>query len=286
MKIIITGSAGFVGKYIFNSLKNKHEIYGISRRQSSTTTHSHDITRESISEVLDEISPDIIIHTAALTSVDYCENHHEETYAANVTGTKNLVQWAHNKKIKFIFISTDAVYAGDAETKPYDEYSSTNPVNYYGETKLEAEKIVSELPNSAILRPTFIFGYDIGGMNFLMQLLTAKTLKKIPYDQISNPTDVEVLVDYVKGVIEKNLSGIFIATGAETMNKMEFTKKAIKIFNLDEKLFQSVSTIELGQNAKRPMNNATNSSKIRNLLNYSCFTVEDSLKKIKEKNNL
>ena len=143
MKILITGSAGFVGKFIFNYLKSENQLYGISRRSSETTTHSFDISNIDISRILNEIAPDVIIHSAALTNVDYSEEHQDEAWKTNVFGTENLVKWCKENDKKMIYISTDYVYSG--EKNNYDEYSETNPVNYYGKTKLEAENLVKDM---------------------------------------------------------------------------------------------------------------------------------------------
>ena len=279
MNILITGSAGFLGKNIFNYLKDEHQMTGISRRNSETTTHSLDITQTEIEKILNEINPEIIIHTAALTAVDYCESHKEEAQNTNVTGTENLVNWCKKNNRKMIYISTDYVYPGISNN--YSEDSDTNPINIYGQTKLDAEKLVKTLKDWTILRPTVIFGYDFGGNNFLMQMLALKEKRRIPADQISNPTDVKVLCEYIAQIIERNIQGLFIATGPETMNRYEFALLIAKVFDLDKNLLERISTAELNQPAKRPLKNGTNSIKIRKLLEYQVPSIRESLLLIK-----
>ncbi|MEK6915194.1 MAG: SDR family oxidoreductase [Nanoarchaeota archaeon] len=278
-KILVTGSAGFVGKNIFNFLKNKHKSYGISRRLSETTTHPYDLNMKDIEKVLDSINPDIIIHAAALTSVDYCETHQSEARKSNVSATENMVNWCKKNNKKLIYISTDYVYAGLLNN--YDEESSTEPVNLYGKTKLEAELLVQNLKDWCILRPTVIYGYDIGGNNFLMQMLALKEKRKIPCDQISNPIDIKVFCEYVSKAIDINLSGIYVATGPETINRYEFALLIAKIFEIDKRLLEKTSTVSLNQVAKRPLNNGTNSSRLRSILSYKSPTIEESLINIK-----
>ncbi len=284
MKILITGSAGFVGKYLFMRLQHNHQVFGISRRASVTTTHPMDITSENLSHVLDEIKPDIIIHAAALTNVDYCETHQEETWKMNVDGTKNIVSWASQHAVKCIYISTYYVYAG--KEKVYTEASETLPVNFYGHTKLVAERLVSSLPDYTILRPASIFGYDPGGKNFLMQILSTQAPRKVVDDQISNHMDIEVLCDYVEGVIKKNIHGIYNIAGPTPANRFDFTLLIAEIFGLNKELFERISTAELRQIALRPLSNATDSSKLRTLLDYDCPKIEESLLRIKAKMNL
>ncbi len=278
-RILVTGSAGFVGKNFFNFLKTKHEVYGISRRESPTTTHRYDITNEGLKDILNELNPYIIIHTAALTSVDYCETHPEEAWKSNVLVTENLVRWCKENNRKMIYISTDYVYSG--LTNNYDEKSPTGPVNYYGKTKLEAEKLIESLKHWIILRPTVIFGYDQGGNNFLMQILSLKEKKKIPYDQVSNPTDINVLCEYVSRAIDLNLEGVYVATGPETIDRYQFSLLIAEVFGLNRNLLESTLTKDFNQIAKRPLNNGTNSSKIRGFLKYKAPKIRESLIYIK-----
>lgn len=279
MKILITGSAGFVGSYLFNYLKPENQIYGLSRRKGENTTHSFDITNPEVRKLLDETAPDIIIHLAALTNVDYCEEHSEEALNINVSGTKNLAEWCKENRKKMIYISTDYVYPG--EKNGYDEDSETGPVNFYGETKLEAEKIVRRVNNWVILRPTVIFGYQKEGANFLMQMLNAKTPKKVCDDQISNPTDIKVLCEYINGIIKKDIRGLFVATGRDTLDRFSFALLIAEVFGLNRDMIVRVKTSDLNQKAKRPLNNGTNSSKIRKILDYNCPSLRESLESIK-----
>lgn len=279
MKILITGSAGFVGKNIFHYLSSLHEVFGVSRRTGETTTYQGDITKDEIFNILDKINPNVIIHSAALTNVDYSEEHLEETWLQNVAGTWNLISWCEKNKKKMIYISTDYVYPGKINN--YDEESELEPVNVYGKTKLAAEYLVKNLPNFAILRPTVIFGYDKLGTNFLMQMLNLKESRKICDDQISNPTDIGVLCEYVKRIINQDIRGLFVATGPETIDRYKFALLIADVFGLDKKLILKVKTSDLNQKAKRPLNNGTNSSKIQEVLNYNCPTLRESLEKIK-----
>lgn len=280
MKVCITGSAGFIGSKFFSKYKDKYEMFGVSRRASPTTTHQGDITKEEIFKILDIINPQIIIHTAMLPGgVDYHESHKEEAWNVHVRGAKNIAEWAKLNNAKIINISTDYVYEGTKGN--YDENSETKPVNYYGETKLEAEKIIDQLINNAAhLRTTVVYGFEKDGKNFLMQCLQNSTIgreMRIPQDQISNPTHIDTLLNYIDRVIEKNLMGVYVATGKEAIGRNDFCKMIIKTFNLREELFKAVKTSELKQIAKRPLNNSTNSSKIQIDTQYTPLSAQEYL---------
>lgn len=90
------------------------------------------------------MKPEAIIHCAAYTAVDKAEDAKENCRNVNVNGTKNLANAAKAVNAKFMYISTDYVFDGLGED-PFDETNATNPVGYYGLTKLEGEKVVQSL---------------------------------------------------------------------------------------------------------------------------------------------
>lgn len=283
MKTLITGSSGFLGKNLYERLKKQHKIVGVDKNKSEFTDYSIDLADTKETENLIKIvNPDIIIHTAALSYVDYCETHRKEAYNTNVQVTKNLIGGLENQKAKFIFISSDYVYDGIRGN--FNEESKPNPLNYYGRTKLEAEEIVKRYKNYLILRPTVMFGWDEGGKNFFMQLFQnqkEKKLMKVPIDQYSNPTDVNLLVEIIYKSILKNLIGTFVATGPETINRYDFGLKISNVFDFDEKLILPVRTKDLEQIAQRPLNCGTCSSKIKKALKMKFPSLKESLKNLK-----
>ena len=283
MKILITGSSGFLDKNLYERLKRQNKIVGVDKNKSEFTDYLIDLADTKETEGLIKIvTPDIIIHTAALSNVDYCETHREEAYNANIQVTKNLIDGLENQKAKFIFISSDYVYDGIRGN--FNEESKPNPLNYYGKTKLEAEEIVKRYKNYLIIRPTVMFGWDEGGKNFFMQLFQnqkEKKLMKVPIDQYSNPTYVNLLVEIIYKSILKNLTGTFIATGPETINRYDFGLKISNVLDFDKKLILPVKTKDLGQIAQRPLNCGTCSSKIKKALKMRFPSLEESLINLK-----
>ncbi|MEA3254649.1 MAG: sugar nucleotide-binding protein [Candidatus Altiarchaeota archaeon] len=122
MKILLTGAGGLLGTSILNSCG--YDIY---------PTRLDIRNREGVGKLVKEISPDVIIHTAALTNVDYCETHKKEAWDVNVRGTRNIAEASRLVNSKMVYISTDYVFDGEQGT--YLEYDRPNPINYYGETK-------------------------------------------------------------------------------------------------------------------------------------------------------
>lgn len=251
-----------MGSYLYKAAEAKFRVVGLSNTTGTTVDKELDITDpKKWGDFLHELKPDIIVHTAALTWVDFSEENKKETDAINVKPVEVLSDYAKEAENNphVIFISSAYVYEG--KKGPYDEKSETKPVNYYGESKLKAEKLLKSYDNSLILRTDVVFGWHEGGKNFFMQMwqkLHEEHDIFVPDDQISNPTYVKTLVDAIMRSIEKGLVGTFIATGPETVDRYNFAMLISEHFRFSTGQIIPVKTSTLKQKAKRPMDCATN----------------------------
>ena len=163
MKILLTGASGYVGSKIFQTLTKKGlDVYG--------TYHNHKIggkgvkvdltVKKEVQKLIEDIKPDIIIHTAADAHSKTCEADPEKARKINVDCTQYLVDEAKDRNIRFIFLST---------------FASFNPENTYGKTKYDAENIVSTLSDYVILRASMIIGVspNTTSQNFFNHVLTS-----------------------------------------------------------------------------------------------------------------
>ena len=114
---------------------NKHVDPG-----NSCSFHLDVTDKGGVQQLIRKISPDVIIHTAALTDVDYCETNREEAWNVNVEGTRNIAEASRESNSKLVYVSTDYVF--DGERGMYKEDDQPNPVGQYGKTKLEGENVV------------------------------------------------------------------------------------------------------------------------------------------------
>ena len=143
MKILITGSAGYIGSCLFEYLKRKHHVFGIDKflpkvRKQKNFIQCNLLNYKKIDKIIQNINPDIIIHLAAKSTVDFIDQKKE--YLKNNTHvTKNIIKSINKNKIKhFIFSSTAAVYK--SSNNKLTEKSKLDPSNIYGKTKLDCEK--------------------------------------------------------------------------------------------------------------------------------------------------
>ncbi|NQU04814.1 MAG: sugar nucleotide-binding protein, partial [Calditrichaeota bacterium] len=167
-KILITGSNGLLGQKLLHILdRNSHELAGIDLVSESFISdvehqyHRVDLTDRRLTiDAITAIEPQIIIHTAALTEVDKCEQQREACWNINVKATDHLITAAKKIDAKVIFVSSDYIF--DGKKGPYNENDLPCPVNYYGKSKLAAENILrgSDL-NWAIVRTIVLYGVGI-----------------------------------------------------------------------------------------------------------------------------
>src|SRR3989338_1475492 len=143
MNVLITGASGLLGKKLYEGLSKTEEVAGtyFGNRTSEHFHHLDVSDRNSVDAFFEYVKPNVVIHTAALVNHDYCEENRSIARKINVDGTSNVVDACQKNKAKLVYLSSDYVF--DGRHGPYTEVSFTSPVNFYGETKLEGERIVT-----------------------------------------------------------------------------------------------------------------------------------------------
>jgi len=265
-KILITGSSGFLGKKLFEKLSKQFNIYGTyaSLQKSGDFIYLDITNKESLYEIIKKINPQIILHTAALSDADFCEQNREQAYNVNVKGTQNLIEICKENKIKLIFFSTDYVYGGDCP--PYSEDSQKKPINYYGETKLECERLIKEnLGDYLILRPTILYGFNDEEDKETFVLTVLKNLregKEIFVDDyiIKYPLIIDDVTDAVKIFIEKDATGDFNLGTEQGFTRYKWAIEIAEIFGLDKSLIKAKKS---ENTATKPHNVSYDLSKIK-----------------------
>ncbi|MEG2156342.1 MAG: sugar nucleotide-binding protein [Bacteroidaceae bacterium] len=172
MKILITGSEGFLGERATAFLRNKHNVMSYGHKELDITNANQ------VLKTIENQKPDVVIHCAAISDTTYAQNHPEESKAINLQGTVNMARACALIGSKFVFMSSDQVYSGCTERCALSEKSSISPNNIYGLHKLEAEcKTLELLPTAIGLRLTWMYdlpssAYKLRG-NLLVNLQKA-----------------------------------------------------------------------------------------------------------------
>lgn len=232
MRVLVTGVAGQLGHDVMNELSRRgHEGIGTDLAleysgvmDGSPVTKmqyvSLDITDSAaVNDAVCSLAPDAVIHCAAWTAVDLAEDEdkRDKVYAVNVGGTQNIASAAAKCGAKMLYLSTDYVFDGQGET-PWDpDYKGYQPLNVYGQTKLEGEKAVSEtLDKYFIVRIAWVFGRN--GKNFIKTMLTVGKNHdelRVVNDQIGTPTYTYDLASLLVDMIQTQKYGYYHATNSE-----------------------------------------------------------------------
>ena len=266
-KLLIIGGASLVGSTIIDYATDDYEIFTTENNTPITNPKVSSIKvnlldeKKQILDYIEKIKPSAVIHTVAFPNVDFCESNHELTDLLHVKITKDISEICSSVNSKLIYFSTDAVFSGN-NSIPYNELDTPNPLSYYGKTKLEAEKIILQNTNNIILRTTVIYGWHIRSRftNWVLDTLKNKKPVTAFVDQYNTPTLVDDLVKSVFSIIEKDLSGLFHASGKSCLNRFEFAQKLAISFGLDENLVVPTKSSDILQIAPRPKNGCLDSS--------------------------
>jgi len=290
-KICVVGASGLVGQNLIKKIQ-EFDIIGTFNNTpvnlENIPIFQLDVTKYESCEQILKFHPDFIINATAISDVDYCEKFKENAYSVNVLGVKNLVKIAKKLQCKLIQISTDGIFSGRNES--YAEDDVPNPLNYYGQTKLESENEVKNLSDYLICRTNLLYGYVSQTKlnkrsnyskptNFVLWVLSELNKKnhiRIVDDQLSNPTLVDNLSKIIQFSLEKNLVGIFHTTDTSCISRFEFAKKIATKFGYSESLISPISSKELNQFATRPSKTCLDCSKIqKNDINLT--SIDESL---------
>ena len=289
-KVLITGSNGLLGQKLIYQLVGypSYQVFATSRGENRTLLRKRyeyiplDITdKEEIDETFNEIKPDIVINTAAMTNVDACEDQKEECWKLNVDAVEYLVNACEKHEAHLIHVSTDFIF--DGEDGPYDEEAKANPVSYYGESKLAAEEIVKAASCKwSIARTVLVYGV-VDNMSRSNIVLWAKgALEKgtdltVVDDQYRTPTLAEDLAHGCILIAQKGAEGIYNISGDEFMCVIDIVKRVARYYDLDESNIKSISSSTLNQRAKRPPKTGFVLDKAKRDLGYKPSTFEEGI---------
>jgi dTDP-4-dehydrorhamnose reductase len=289
MKLLITGASGLYGSKIAELAQNKQfQVYSANNQHHvpNGTPIQLDITNKTqIETVFKDVNPEIVIHAAALTDVDKCEQNRELAWKINVEGTKNIAQAAKISKSFLLYISTDYVF--DGEKGNYIETDLPSPISYYGYTKLKAEEHVKKIiPNSCIARTSVIYGASpaVGKINFALWLINKlknNEQTKVFIDQWNSPTLNTSLAEMTLDAIEQRLTGTYHLSGATRISRYDFATQLAKTFNLNQSLLIPIATKDLKLPAKRPSDSSLNLKKAQQALNNKPMQIVQALEKLK-----
>jgi dTDP-4-dehydrorhamnose reductase len=263
-RILITGANGFVASNVIWQADPNCEMHALSREPGPAplkNLHWHVVNpanAEQVQQVFQGVRPDAVIHTAALASIDYCEAHQQLAREVNVGITQTLADLCAASGAKLVFCSSDTVF--DGEHAPYRESDAPQPVNFYATTKVEAEKIVSQLgANGVIARLSLVVGLPIlsQGNSFLATMIPAlKAGHEVifPTNEIRTPIDVITLARALNELAAGSHSGIFHLAGNDSLSRFVMVQRIAERLGFPKNQVIATDSSDMPGRAPRPRN--------------------------------
>jgi len=283
MKFLVTGSAGLVGQQVVNDLTAKgdkvYSTYHDTKPQLGIPIQMDLNSQDKIKENIEKVNPDAIIHLAAITDVDFCETNQTLAMKINAQATEIISKQAAKIKAFFIYVSTDYVFDGNKGMKK--ESDSTNPVDFYGKSKLEGEKSVMNLASSwCIARTSTPFGIHQTKKSFpvwVVQNLQNNKEINVLVDQFTSPTYVPNLSRMLIEIAKRQIVGVIHVAGATRISRYEMAELISDRLNLNKKLLRPTNIADMKWKAKRPMDSSLDVTNAISILNEKPFIIEQGL---------
>ena len=262
---LVTGGTGLLGKALLFPIPSDIDVvatyYGERNPGHSVVPfYPLDISdADAVNGLFDQVRPDVVIHTAAIGSVDYAECNREEAWAVNVDGTRHVAEACRRHGARLVFISSNAVF--DGKRFPYSEEDAVCPINYYGELKVEGERVVREtlehVTDVAIIRPILLYRWpNPGKRGNLATLWVDKLEEGRPIQAVddvwSKPLQVESCAEVCWAVIAKGRSGTYHVAGADHVTLYQYAQKVAEVFGFDQDLVTPVPSAFFPQLSPRP----------------------------------
>jgi len=217
-RAIITGAAGLIGQYLVKTAPRwapDRDIQGLTRADLDLTD------RANVERTWQSIKPNAVIHCAALSRTKACEQDPEQARRINAEVTAHLAQLSQD--IPFIFLSSGEVF--DGRTGWYGETDEPNPINVYGQTKLEAEQAVLQNPRHTVVRIVLTAGTsETGDRSFVEDMCrTAKAGKDVTLyaDEFRCPLPAGVIARVIWELVDREQPGLYHLGGSDRLSRWE-----------------------------------------------------------------
>ncbi len=286
-KLIVMGANGFVAGSVLAQAGDEWEVHAVSRgnpliRRDQLSWHACDpLVPAQLTQLFQEVKPAAVIHTAAVADIDFCQAHPETARAVNVDLTRTLADLCRDTGAKLVFCSTDTIF--DGEHAPYDEDAQPGPINFYAETKVEAEQIVTRLGAQAVVaRLSLVVGVPVlgAGNSFLARMIaTLKSGQPVAATEreVRTPVDVITVGRALLELAAGNHAGIFHLAGLDRLNRFEIAQKIAARFGFSQKLIVAQAVAAWPGRAARPRDVSLNNAKACKQLKTPMRTLDDGL---------
>ena len=283
-KILVTGSAGLIGTQIVKDLLDNHKqvysCYNKTKPELGIITHLDLTKKDDIVNTMNRIKPDVVIHLGAMTDVELCETETELAKKINTDATEILALESEKYNTFFMYMSTDYVFDGKVGMKK--ENDEPNPINFYGKSKLDGERVFKKIttPN-VIVRTSTPFGIHSKKISFPIWVKKNLELKKeisVVVNQYTSPSYVPNISKMIIEIMERKITGIIHLAGATKISRYDFAVQISKIINANKQFLKLTKMDQMDWKAQRPADSSLSVSKANKILKNKPEKIEDSLK--------
>lgn len=283
-RFLVTGSTGLLGSVLASVATHHHDVIACSRGSGLSIPRVRSMTLDlrnpaSVAEVISAARPVVVVHCAAETRVDWCEDHPDEALRVNVEGTVSLCRAVALTEGCLVYISTDSVFDGFRGN--YTEVDEPGPLNIYAQSKWLGEQAVRRnLPDHLIIRTNF-YGWGLSSKQSLGEWILEQLRlgRRIPgfQDVIFAPLLTDDLADIVLAMIALGLRGTYHLGSRDAISKFDFAKRIARAFELDQGLVDPIKVESVQLRAPRPKITNLNSSKAEEALGTLLPSVDEGV---------
>ena len=285
--ILITGGSGFLGGYLVKSAHTSFKVFTTYFQNKPEYANASwvelDLSNKAeIEKIIKEIKPEVIIHNAALTNADFCEDNKESTKIINIEASEQLSKLGNKYNSRLLYISTDLVFDGDSP--PYSENAEPNPLSFYGWSKWHGELATSaNNPNSVIVRPAIMYGPPaILGTSFsewMRKTWVNGQETKLFTDQYRTTIFGGNLAGAVIELAKTDFTGILHLAGSERINRYDFGIHLADRLNLNKNLLIQSKMSDVPLKGKRPADVSLNITLAKKILKTKFLDCKGGIEK-------
>lgn len=285
--ILITGASGILGASLVALAQEQgREVAGLYHRHRvnlpGATMLAADLTEESeVEKIFDEVRPESVIHCAAATDVDWCEDKPEEARRINVAASARIANSTSRIGAQLLYVSTDSVF--DGTRGRYAETDRPMPLNVYARTKLEGEQVVLDGSASAVVARVTLYGWKAHNKpslaEWILEELAAGGLVPGFSDVIFCPILANDLAEVLLAMVDGNLRGLYHVAGPEPVSKYEFARRLALTFGFDPARVVDTRIAERKAKAIRPRDTSLTTEKVCAALGRAMPDLDSGLRK-------
>ena len=278
-RILVTGASGMVGSYAPGVFKD----YELILTDCIDSPHALDVREPvRVREMIGDARPDVVLHPAAATDVDRCEQEPDWAYHSNAVGTENVVYSCREFDTTLVYISTAGVFWGD-KADPYIEFDLPRPANVYGHSKLAGERsVASSLRKYYIVRAGWMVGGGTKDKKFVGQiarLITeGRTNLKVVDDKIGSPTYARDLLEGIGKLLETEYYGLYHMVNEGCCSRYDVAVAIKDIIQNADVSIQPVSSAHFPLPAPRARSEAMRNLKLKLMQLFTIRSWEDALR--------